>query len=624
MNKKIGMFCFAIFFLLPLTGLQAQEKTASSKLFQDAMGFKPVQPGVVIDIPTPEELGKCEMKLLPENKGFAIYGPGKEVLRMFLDTAGNGKVDQWSYYRGGVEVYRDSDNNGNGKADNFRWFHSGGTRWGVDANEDGVIDFWKQISPEEVSSEIVAALAQNDLQRFMRVALTQEQLTSLQLGETLHGVVAAKMAKLQAGFAESAKAINLSANAEWFQFGGSRPGTVPVGREGNKKDLVVYENGMAAIREGSDNKQIAIGTLVQIGPNCWRTIDLPRSYDDGAIASTFIPSLDGAAREAVSPDREEVFKLINEFQDLQASLTQTPPEKRAAVHDQITRRILGIIRISPTPEDRDLWMRQLADAIMVAVQAKEYPDGTKNLDILFNNINKGDNKELAAYVKSRYIMTLYYAAIGEGADALKAQVEWLENLEKFAEEFEKTEAGIEGMLQLASYREMVDQTEEALKWYKKVIEVTAAIQQHKELGLKAAGAVRRLGSVGEALPFRGLDAQRKTIDIEQFKGSPVLLYFWDTRSTHEIAAVAAFAEKNGLKVIGINLDTDPEEMKRGMVKNAIKWPTIFEPGGLEAPAALYWGVQTTPMMILYDKEGKVVAQNIPSVEALEKPAVPEK
>ena len=56
-------------------------------------------------------------------------------LRKFVDTNDDNVVDQWSYYKDGVEVYRDIDSNYNGKADQYRWFHTGGSRWGLDPKE---------------------------------------------------------------------------------------------------------------------------------------------------------------------------------------------------------------------------------------------------------------------------------------------------------------------------------------------------------------------------------------------------------------------------------------------------------------------------------------------------------
>ncbi|KKL09289.1 hypothetical protein LCGC14_2567350, partial [marine sediment metagenome] len=96
--------------------------------------------------------------------------------------AGDNAVDDWRYYKNGLEVYRDVDSDFNRKADQFRWFHTSGSRWGIDDNEDGQIDRWKTISAEEVSAEAVAALSSGDTQRFMCLVLTPKELKSLGLG----------------------------------------------------------------------------------------------------------------------------------------------------------------------------------------------------------------------------------------------------------------------------------------------------------------------------------------------------------------------------------------------------------------------------------------------------------
>ena len=47
----------------------------------------------------------------------------------------------------------DIDADFNGKADQYRWFHTAGSRWALDTNEDGQIDGWKTISAEEVTAD---------------------------------------------------------------------------------------------------------------------------------------------------------------------------------------------------------------------------------------------------------------------------------------------------------------------------------------------------------------------------------------------------------------------------------------------------------------------------------------
>ena len=42
------------------------------------------------------------------------------------------KVDQWCYFKNGIEVYRDIDSNHNRKADQYRWLGTAGIRWAID------------------------------------------------------------------------------------------------------------------------------------------------------------------------------------------------------------------------------------------------------------------------------------------------------------------------------------------------------------------------------------------------------------------------------------------------------------------------------------------------------------
>ena len=156
-------------------------------------------------------------------------------------------------------VYRDIDSNFNGTPDQCRWFHTAGSRWGIDANEDGIIDSWKTISAEEVTAEVVAAIATQNVDRFARLVLTPEELKSLGLGKTRSDGVAEKINKAVAAFkAMVSQQKAITPNSVWVQFNAGRPGVVPAGTDDSTKDLRVYENAMAIIetagkRQSSSN-----------------------------------------------------------------------------------------------------------------------------------------------------------------------------------------------------------------------------------------------------------------------------------------------------------------------------------------------------------------------------------
>ncbi len=257
--------------------LMPRPSWAATPSVEQALKLMPVQSGVDYDQPSPEETAKCKIlaKKLDGHVGWIVESPDGVTLRKFVDTNDDNVVDQWSYYNDGLEVYRDIDSNFNGKADQYRWFHTGGSRWAVDASEDGVIDSWKSISAEEVTAEVIAAIATHDADRFARLVLTPAELQSLGLGKTRMETVAEKTGKATAGFkAMSARQKAVARDAAWVQFSASRPGVVPSGTDESTKDLRVYENVMAIVESGGKHGQVQIGALVQVG-DVWRVIDMP-------------------------------------------------------------------------------------------------------------------------------------------------------------------------------------------------------------------------------------------------------------------------------------------------------------------------------------------------------------
>ena len=125
---------------------------AAGPTVEYALGLRPSQKDVEYDRLEGDAAKNATIKT--EKAGgasaFVVRGPAGEVLRVFADTNGDRVVDRWSYYKDGIEVFRDIDSNHNAKVDQSRWLNSAGSRWGLDEDENGVIEAWKTISPEEV------------------------------------------------------------------------------------------------------------------------------------------------------------------------------------------------------------------------------------------------------------------------------------------------------------------------------------------------------------------------------------------------------------------------------------------------------------------------------------------
>ena len=150
-NTIAKMFAIAAVLFSTSSIVNAQEVSEELK---KALSFRPRQSNVDYDKPTNEELPNCRIESSLDKfkmKGYVVYDPAGRILRQFFDVDRNGKIDQWSFFKNNIEVYRDLDTNADRKTDQYRWMGTAGIRWGLDSDQNGKIDSWKMISAEELS-----------------------------------------------------------------------------------------------------------------------------------------------------------------------------------------------------------------------------------------------------------------------------------------------------------------------------------------------------------------------------------------------------------------------------------------------------------------------------------------
>ena len=107
-----------------------------------ALQYRPVQADVEYDRPVVGQIKDCTIKVEKVEKGvgYVVRDAANRVIRCFADTNNDNRLDQWRYYRNGIESYREVDSNFNGKADQYRWLGEDDSPWGLDTNEDGRVD----------------------------------------------------------------------------------------------------------------------------------------------------------------------------------------------------------------------------------------------------------------------------------------------------------------------------------------------------------------------------------------------------------------------------------------------------------------------------------------------------
>ena len=611
----------ATVFLFAAALMSCPVADAANPSLEKAMGLRPVQPDVEIREIDPETQKTLTVNTIDrdDENGWEVVDAGGQVYRRFVDTDGDKRIDRWCYFNDGVEVYRDIDGDANGKPDAYRWLGTEGTRWGIDKNEDGQIEKWQQISPEEVTAEVIAAIATEDADRFAALVLSPRELASLELGETASDRLEAKASRAVQDFAALAKRQTMvSKDARWMQFAAPVPGVIPAGTDGGKKDVVAYENVVAMFEADGQPGQVLVGTLVRVD-DAWRLVELPSlGTEENAVAQSMgnliRPNLGGPATDSSMAGMDRQMQdLVAKLESLDGQLSQeTDAKKLARLHAMRSDVLESLIKQSTDARERETWVRQLVDMLSVSVQTGAYPEGVKRMREVAPDFAK-DDRSLAAYADYAAINS-EFAVRNQTDDDFAANQRWyLESLEGFLKRYGGTPESAKAMLQLALSKEFEDDEEAALDYYREVAEKFPNTDE----GGKAAGAVRRLESVGKPLNLRGRTVDGKPFELASLRGKPAVVHYWATwcdpckQDMKLLRRLQAAYARQGLQIVGINVDGTLEQAQGFLKEQPLRWPQLFEPGGLEtSPLANALGVQTLPTMLLVDPNGRVVRHNV--------------
>jgi thiol-disulfide isomerase/thioredoxin len=575
---------------------------------EQALSILPVQDGVNYSRPKPVETSKCKIISKEFNNcvGWSVEGPDGATLRRFIDTNGDNKVDQWCFFLDGVEVYRDIDSRSSGKADQFRWLNGNGSRWGLDNNGDGKIDSWKILSPEEATSEVVAALANRISDRFASVLLNPDELGTLGLGDELRESLTKRIDQAERAFGSLiAEPSTIPTNAKWLQFGGSKPSVIPSGTNGSTKDLHIYENAVATVQAGEKFLQVQIGGLVKVN-DAWKVMDSPMIEKESPSKAEAGNSSSFESQE--SSDTKTAKIAADEMQNQLAEL-----EKYEFFDPRRVEALEKLAKQAPNADDRVMWYQQIADTLSSSVQSGKAPDGLQQLQSLVAKLKNGDaDKSLVAYVTFR-ILTAEHARQLQvpKADYAKIQTEFNKRLERFVADFPTAPDTAEAMLQLGIACEFDAKEEDAKTWYGRIVKQFADLPA----AAKAAGALLRLDSMGKSLALSGNALSGEKIELSAYRGKVVLVHYWATWSEQckqDLDVLKKLVAEYGKQftIIGVCLDSRSEELNAFLKQNKLPWPQILEKGGMDSPPANQLGILMVPTMILVDQRGIVVNRAI--------------
>ena len=612
-----------------LSPIPAFAHSTAPPTLEQALALKPIQSNIDYDQPTEAQKKTCKVVSAKEigERGWLVQDGNGRLLRRFVDTNGDNRLDQWCYYKNGVEIYRDIDADFDEKADQYRWLGTAGTKWGLDQDEDGTIDRWKTISAEETSAEIVAAVQNKDWQRFRLVLLSSDELKNLGVSENRRSELKEQLESAQKTFQTfvSDQSI-ITPTSEWSYFGGTRPSLIPQGTEGSDKDIIFYDNVIAVVEDQGQHRQLAIGTLIQVGQG-WRVVSSPETLVSGqamqqrslfmqASSSRVVDSTNGTTDGELS---SEVQDLLLELGKYETALNDaTRPSAQAQALKNYVSTLEKLFEASTTEADQINWIRQAADSIYIAVQRGEAPQGIDQLSQLADRLDRANAPlDARAYVRYRAIESDYFAGNATTNEEYEArQKAWIEALEKFIQDFAQSETASDALRELALIEEFSQENEKALAWYQQIV----SDYPDSPNAAKAVGAAWRLTATGKRLNLQAKTLDGKNFDLASLKGKTVVIHTWATwcelckEEANALKTLHAKYAAKGLQCVGINVDMEASDAQRYLATNRLPWTQLHSEGGLESELANQLGVVSLPVTLLIDKDGKVVKQTYSMAE----------
>ncbi len=616
---------------------QSPKKFSESEI-STALTYKAKQKEVDYDFKVdgrpPEALvKKAQMQssaVLFGKTGYVLADSTNRVIRVLLDTNKDRKLDFFSYYKDGIEVYREIDTDYDSEPNEYRWMGSAGTRWGIDKNQDGEIDQWKSISAEEVAYEVFMAIKTRDDARYQRLLLTNNEFRSLGLSGDIAKDAAARLEKARKEFGDMVRSQKIIDNrAEWINSGNGQP-SLAVAGNGLEKDVVCHDHASSVFQSAAGTDTLALGTMVRIGES-WRLMELPQVVPQGkAIVNggllfpvvQIVPDFDPNGSGPIDRVDEELAGLYEELTKLESSIGEEGDAGVAMAKLQKDRAMLQWKIYQKVPEkEKANWLENIGDTVTGAYRVGNYPEGLKFLESVIKTLR--DNKKLDSldYIRKRMLDTDYYKRIDEGDNREddKANEWYFAQLEKFASEFPKSRFSPDALFAIGQNFEVSRNADpaKAARWYQ------ACAQKYGEtsIGKRAAGAVRRIGGRGKPVPFVGTTVDGKAFDISNktLRNRIVVVYFWEMWCADQKAnakgdtAFDVFQDlkskfKDEVVIVSANIEAIATKQAYADFDGDLKG--IFEmhvPGGMEnSPLATQLGIVSEPTMIVWDKEGNMI------------------
>ncbi|HQR07715.1 MAG TPA: thioredoxin-like domain-containing protein [Gemmatales bacterium] len=611
--------------VISIVGLAATQAAPPEAVAQ-ILRWQPSQKGVVVAMPTDAEAATCTVAGDPNAKPgqsvWVLKDAKGTILRRFVDTNGDKFPDVFSYYKDGMEVYREVDTKFAGKPDRFQWLNTGGSKIGVSKAGNGVIDSWVAISLEEMTQEAMKAVATKDFNRYAALLVNDDDLRTIGVAATEVERIKTGLKNVSGQFAQAAAKLNLNDTTKWLHVETGTPSRLSADTTGWKQDVVIHARAMVLCETNTKTEYIQLGDMIQVG-DTWKLKDAPTTLETTpgqSLMAGNTPQTPAAVEDG------PLQKALKELADLDAKAPQDagngPNPTMVTYHKARAELISRIVAVSPE-KDRETWFKQLIDSLSATVAASAANDNSNfvTFQTYSNQVAKQyPGSEIASYAQYRVLNienNNLMAAIKKAEDHLKAQEAFAGKLSAFVSAYPQGSDTPEAMHRIGEIYEMLNKEAEARKWYETVVTKYA----DSKFAQKSTGAVRRLTSLGQTWTI-GVNAQvlnGPAFNPATLQGRTVVVYYWATWCNTAAAdfakmkqIMAPFTAK-GVVLVAVNIDDKLADVQAFFQKNTDTLPPalhLHSPGSFESPAAIHYGLGIFPGMFLQDASGKITSRTL--------------
>ena len=501
--EVFGTPCPCSRFWIRLSGSALAQGTAKDSPSPAALlELDPSLPGVEYDTPADEATKnacKVETVLNAQNKsiGYALRDPQGKMLRRFVVAHAGRRLDQWSYYQDGFEVYREDDLNGDTHLDECRWLNSGGSRIALIEREDHGME-------ADLGRRGVEGAGSGPRGRRRGVARDRDGDAR---GTGGRRCAQGRRRQDRSGRGEASASssppfkkqlIGWNAQTIWNRFDGTFPHVIPADPAvGLAKDVTLYENAMvipgttAAQQNAAKLAFLQIPDMIQLGAT-WKFIELPHAIDPEkpivAAASGIRSMLFDRAASAEPRDEamELALKALADYDMKNAQLLLQAGEKASIARYHVDRIPLlrAIVKASKNEEEKLGYNKQVVDSLISALRTGHYPEGRKPLE---STIKEGG--KLASYASYSLIDADFAIKNDEpGANFVANQKKWMAELEDFLDKFPDSDEAAPVLFHLANANEFNADEAKAREQYGRLVKDLLGDRRRQESGRRASAA----------------------------------------------------------------------------------------------------------------------------------------